>query len=149
MNVSEVTIAGCEAEVGKLEEAIRERPGTAEATGGGDRGLERSLTGARRQSAILAEQRGREEVRSTQVTLRLENLAAQVAERYHTSLEGFEADVHSLFSTLQSVRCGRNGSPSNGAAPPSPAAARGTSTMNGRGGAGGSRRTCDRRSDRR
>ncbi len=68
---------------------------------------ERLLGEIRRRSGTIAEQRGREEVRSTQIALRLENLVQGVAERYQTQLSGFEADVHTFVLTLNQVKARR------------------------------------------
>ena len=99
-----IEIESCEAEVGNIDQAIRDHQHRRSTQVEEIAGLERALAHDRRELSAVAEQRGREEVKVTQVTLRLENLEVQVAERYHTSLAGFEADVHSLLSTLQSVR---------------------------------------------
>ena len=102
-----VTIAECQSQIGELEETIAagqtQRAEQAQKIGE----IERSLGGARRQLAAWSEQRGREEVKSTQLALRLENLTSSVAERYQTPLEAFEADYHTLCSTLSAVRARR------------------------------------------
>lgn len=103
----QVIIAECQAQISELEETIAAgqamRSEKAQQTGE----IERALSALRRQAATLAEQRGREEVKSTQLSLRLENLLRQVSERYQTSLEGFEADYHTLLRTLTHVRAKR------------------------------------------
>jgi chromosome segregation protein len=102
-----VTIAECQAEISTLDETIAagqaQRAEQAQKVGE----IERSLSGARRQVAAWSEQRGREEVKTTQLTLRLENLVGSISERYHTPLEAFEADYHTLCSTIASVRARR------------------------------------------
>lgn len=102
-----VTIAECQAEIAALDETITagqtQRAELSQKVGE----IERSLTGSRRQLAAWSEQRGREEVKATQLSLRLENLVASVSERYQTSLEAFEADYHTLCSTLAAVRARR------------------------------------------
>ena len=102
-----VTIAECQAQIAELEETIAagqaQRAEQAQQVGE----IERSLGGARRQLSAWSEQRGREEVKSTQLSLRLENLINHVSERYQTNLEAFEADYHTLCSTITTVRAKR------------------------------------------
>jgi len=102
-----VTIAECQAQITELQEIIT--AGQAQRTEQAQKiaEIERSLGGARRQLAAWSEQRGREEVKSTQLTLRLENLVTSVTERYQTSLEAFEADYHTLCATVATVRTRR------------------------------------------
>ena len=102
-----VTIAECEAQIAELDETIAagQAQRSEQALKVGE--IERSLGGARRQLAAWSEQRGREEVKATQLSLRLENLVSSVSERYQTSLEAFEADYHTLCSTIASVRTRR------------------------------------------
>lgn len=71
---------------------------------------ETKLGATRRDISACAEQRGREEVRATQITLRMENLHSSVLERYRVDLTTFEQDIHALLSaisTQKSIR-GRN-----------------------------------------
>lgn len=64
------------------------------------------MTTVRREISALADQRGRDEVRVTQVSLRLENLQNFVRERYRVDLNGFEQDVHALLSAIASQKDG-------------------------------------------
>ena len=61
---------------------------------------ESMLNAIRRQAAKISEQRGNEEVRLTQLSLRMENLANYAQERYHLSLATFEPDAHALLSAI-------------------------------------------------
>lgn len=67
-------------------------------------GRENTLGQIRRQTGKLTEQRGQEEVRMTQIGLRMENLAASAMERYRTSLETFEPDAHALLTAINSQK---------------------------------------------
>jgi chromosome segregation protein len=102
-----VTIAECQSQIVGLEETIA--AGVAQRAEQAQKvaEIERSLGGSRRQLAAWSEQRGREEVKCTQITLRLENLVSSTSERYQTSLDAFEADYHTLCSTLIQVRARR------------------------------------------
>lgn len=61
---------------------------------------ESMLNAIRRQIAKLAEQRGNEEVRLTQLSLRMENLCNYAQERYQINLVGFEQDAHALLTSI-------------------------------------------------
>lgn len=58
------------------------------------------ISNARRQISAFAEQRGREEIRTTQLQLRMEALQTYAMERYQVDLERFEQDVHALTTTI-------------------------------------------------
>src|SRR6185295_5163654 len=68
---------------------------------------ESKLSAARREISAFADQRGREEVRATQVTLRMENLHTYAFERYRVDLTTFEQDVHALLSCISSQKASR------------------------------------------
>ncbi len=61
---------------------------------------ERLLTTARREISAFHEQRGREEVKVTQISLRMESLHTYATERYRVDLLTFEQDIHSLLTTV-------------------------------------------------
>jgi chromosome segregation protein len=61
---------------------------------------ESMLNAIRRQVAKLSEQRGGEEVRVTQISLRMESLVNYAQERYRISLEAFEQDAHALLTSI-------------------------------------------------
>ena len=68
---------------------------------------ENKLATARREISAYADQRGREEVRATQISLRMENLHAHTMERYRVDLTTFEMDVHALLSSISSQKNAR------------------------------------------
>ena len=68
---------------------------------------ETKLASARREISAYAEQRGREEVRATQISLRMENLHAHTLERYRVDLNAFEQDIHALLSSIASQKNAR------------------------------------------
>ena len=61
---------------------------------------ESMLNAIRRQVSKLSEQRGTEEVRLTQLSLRMESLATYAQERYRINLVGFEQDIHALLTSI-------------------------------------------------
>jgi len=61
---------------------------------------ESMLNAIRRQVSKLAEQRGSEEVRLTQLSLRMESLANYAQERYRINLAAFEQDAHALLASI-------------------------------------------------
>ncbi len=68
---------------------------------------ENKLAAARREISGYADQRGREEVRSTQISLRMENLHAHTMERYRVDLNAFEQDIHALLSSIAAQKSAR------------------------------------------
>ena len=65
---------------------------------------EAELGKARRDIQTVAEQRGSEEVKSTQIELRLESLEGTTRERYQTDLDRFEPDSHELLAVIENQR---------------------------------------------
>lgn len=65
---------------------------------------ERGLSEIRREIAHFAEQRGREEVRSERLSLRLDNLAAYALERYRLDLAPFQPDLPALLTAIQNQK---------------------------------------------
>ncbi|MCP4849483.1 MAG: chromosome segregation protein SMC [Verrucomicrobiaceae bacterium] len=61
---------------------------------------ETMLREARQELATLTEQRGKEEVKVTQIDLRIENLNATISQRYNIKLEHFEPDSHALLTAI-------------------------------------------------
>ncbi len=59
-----------------------------------------ALSGLRKEVARISEQRGREEIRTTQLELRLESLVTSARDRYSLTLEAFEIDVHALLTAV-------------------------------------------------
>lgn len=68
---------------------------------------ESELTQARREVQTVATQRGREEVKSAQIGLALDNVERQCRDRYRTELEFFEPDSHALLLAIEERK--RNG----------------------------------------
>jgi len=69
---------------------------------------ERALDSTRRQIHALAEQRGREEVRVTKVSLRMESLHTYASERYQIDLTSFEPSLPALVSTIATLKAARS-----------------------------------------
>ncbi len=69
---------------------------------------ERALDSTRRQIHALAEQRGREEVRVTKVSLRMESLHTYASERYQIDLTSFEPTLPALVATIDSLKAARS-----------------------------------------
>ncbi len=65
---------------------------------------EEELTLNRREVQKVAEQRGREEVKTAQIDINLENIERNCRDRYRTELEFFEPDSHTLLSVIDE-RC--------------------------------------------
>ncbi|MEM9017293.1 MAG: chromosome segregation protein SMC, partial [Verrucomicrobiota bacterium] len=74
---------------------------------------EEELTRLRREVQNVADQRGKEEVKSAQLDLGLESLERTCRDRYRTELEFFEPDSHALLLAIEERK-------RNGAARPSP-----------------------------
>ena len=72
------------------------------------RATEEELGRSRRQIAKLAEQRGKEEVKSEKIDLRTESLTTYVRERYQVDLAAFEQDFHGLMLVIEEQKKARN-----------------------------------------
>lgn len=68
---------------------------------------EEELTQKRREVQSVAEQRGKEEVKTAQLDIQLENLERTCRDRYRTELEFFEPDSHALLLAIEERK--RNG----------------------------------------
>ncbi len=86
--------ASLEATIADLVSARSEVHASAEA-------LEVALRSARQQLLQLQEQKGRLEVRQTQIEMRMENLRNHVSHRYQVDLEAFEADSYALITSFR------------------------------------------------
>ncbi|MEM0897599.1 MAG: chromosome segregation protein SMC, partial [Verrucomicrobiota bacterium] len=62
---------------------------------------ESAVSRLRRELTRNTEQKGQEEVRITQINLRLESLVDAVAQRYQVSLDTFEPDAHRLLGAIE------------------------------------------------
>ena len=70
--------------------------------------LENQLVTLRQQTSGLGDSRNRAEVQLTRVDLRLENLTAQVQERYGFAISAFEPDIHVLLMTIEDQKKARS-----------------------------------------
>jgi len=61
---------------------------------------EEELTQKRREVQHVAEQRGKEEVKTAQIDINLENIERNCRDRYRTELELFEPDSHALLAVI-------------------------------------------------
>jgi chromosome segregation protein len=86
--------ASLEATIANLVSARSEVHASAEA-------LEEALRSARQQLIHLQEQKGRLEVRQTQIEMRMENLRNHVSHRYQVDLEAFEPDSYALITSFR------------------------------------------------
>jgi chromosome segregation protein len=108
-------IAGLEAESdglrGELERLAAERTAAEARTTGAvaarddlrsqAESVETALRASRGQIVRIQEQKGALEVRSTQITMRMENLRTHISQRYHLDLESFEADTYALLASIR------------------------------------------------
>lgn len=70
---------------------------------GGIESLESTLRILRRQLSDCQEQRGKEEVRQTQIQLCIDNLAEHIQRRYQVDVREFQPDSYLLLTTLRDV----------------------------------------------
>jgi len=63
--------------------------------------LETTLRVARKQLNDLQDRRGRHEIRTTQIELRMQNIREHVARRYSVNLDEFEPDSYTLLKTIK------------------------------------------------
>jgi chromosome segregation protein len=110
-------IAGLETETGRIQgeiEAARERLGEAErevarlgeqraAMVGEAEEIESTLRILRRQLSECAEQRGQQDVRRTQLQLRIENLAEHMQRRHQVEIRDFQPDSYLLLTSLREL----------------------------------------------
>ncbi len=108
-------IENADAENGQLREEIATLTGQAEALGTalGDvteqrKGrqeavdqAESTVREARQELAALTEQRGKEEVKITQIDLRIESISDAIRQRYGIELAHFEPDSHALLAAIE------------------------------------------------
>ena len=66
--------------------------------------MEDLLARKNQERSALQEQRGREEVRTTQLDLRVESITSSIAERYQVEIEHFRPDAHQLLLALESQK---------------------------------------------
>jgi len=94
MSVWEEEIVSLEAKIAEVQAERIEVQSGAEA-------VDTALRAARQQLAQLQDSRGRLEVRSTQIEMRMENLRTHISHRYQLDLEAFEPDSYGLVSAFR------------------------------------------------
>ncbi|MCF6313860.1 MAG: chromosome segregation protein SMC [Verrucomicrobiales bacterium] len=77
---------------------------------------ETDLTEKRKQAHQMSEQRTTEEITSTQIDLRIENIENTTRERYQIDLDRFEPDSHALLTSIEDQRKAMNRSAKRSAA---------------------------------
>ena len=95
------TITTNSAKAGELEQQLDSK---SSSRGGLHQAIELSekgLADLRHECAKITEQKGREEIASTKIGLRLENLNESVMERHQLELEHFRPDSHALLRCMQ------------------------------------------------
>ncbi len=80
-------------------------------------GLDASLRTARRELSDIQEQRGREEVRQTQLQLRLEHVAEHVRQRYNLDITAFSPDFYAFHCSVREQRKLRGRKPATSGQP--------------------------------
>ena len=95
------SMAGWQEEASTLEGRIGDLITTRNEIHSSGEAVEIALRAARQQLAQLQEQKGRLEVRSTQVEMRMENLRNHITQRYQTDLEAFEPDSYALMAAFR------------------------------------------------
>ncbi|MEM9479709.1 MAG: chromosome segregation protein SMC [Verrucomicrobiota bacterium] len=97
-------IAGLSEKTNALEGAIESLGREREVEAGKVGEAESAVSQLRRDLTQNTEQKGQEEVKITQISLRLENLVEAVAQRYQVNLDGFEPDAHRLLAAIESQK---------------------------------------------
>ena len=68
---------------------------------------ENELRDGRRQIAKLTEQQGKEEVKMTQIDLRIESLCSTIRQRYNINIDHFSPDSHTLLCAIEDQKKSR------------------------------------------
>jgi len=87
-----------------LEEVTNQRANRAESVSS----AENELRDARRKIAKLTEQKGKEEVKKTQIDLRIESLCSTIRQRYNIDLGHFSPDSHTLLCAIDDQKKSRS-----------------------------------------
>jgi len=87
-----------------LEEVTSQRENKAENVSN----AENELRDTRRQIAKLTEQKGKEEVKKTQIDLRIESLCSTIRQRYNIDLDHFSPDSHTLLCAIEDQKKSRS-----------------------------------------
>lgn len=95
------TIETNTAEAGKLEQELENAAASRGELHKAIELSEKELSALRHECSKIAEQKGREEVSATKISLRLESLVEHVMERHQVELEHFRPDSHALLTCLQ------------------------------------------------
>jgi chromosome segregation protein len=85
--------------------------------------IESTLRILRRQAAECAEQRGEQDVRRTQLQLRIDNLAEHMQRRHHVEIRDFQPDTYLLLTSLRELNKKRKTSDDAAEEAPAPAQA--------------------------
>jgi chromosome segregation protein len=95
------SIAGWQSQSASLDARIAELVSARSEVHENAEALEVALRSARQQLIQLQEQKGRLEVRITQIEMRMENLRNHVSHRYQIDLEAFEPDSYALITSFR------------------------------------------------
>ena len=87
----------CESLKGNLEQIINQRQERIKSV----ENAEGALSETRGKIAKLNEQKGQEEVKMTQIDLRVESLCSTIRQRYNVNLEHFSPDSHKLLCAIE------------------------------------------------
>ncbi|MFV1994253.1 MAG: chromosome segregation protein SMC [Verrucomicrobiales bacterium] len=97
IEINRETITGLEAGMQRLEQERATRSGAVTAR-------ESDLAELRRRLSQINEQRGNEEIQTTQLDLRIENLNNIIQQRYQIHLDTFEPDSHTLLASIENQK---------------------------------------------
>jgi len=90
-----------------LESALEEVANQREDRASNVSKAENELRDARRQIAKLTEQQGKEEVKKTQIDLKIESLCSTIRQRYNIELDHFSPDSHTLLCAIDDQKKSR------------------------------------------
>ena len=93
----------CESLKGELEKVINQRDERIKSV----QDAENNLSETRSKIAKLNEQKGQEEVKMTQIDLRVESLCSTIRQRYNVNLEHFSPDSHKLLCAIDDQKKAR------------------------------------------
>ena len=93
----------CESLKGELEKVINQRDERIKSV----QDAENNLSETRSKIAKLNEQKGQEEVKMTQIDLRVESLCSTIRQRYNVNLDHFSPDSHKLLCAIDDQKKAR------------------------------------------
>lgn len=107
----ESVIEDATAGIGQIEASLEQDAEERQRQQNQVREFEATLQKTRHRISAITDQRGREEVKSTQIELRLENITNTCQERHGVDLTAFEQDIHALKTSIehQKKRLARGG----------------------------------------